>query len=495
MSVKTLILLICFYLLFISCQQKTVDSIKSSNPEITNNFKNIADSIYSENDLYGDVLFAVVNKKGLVYSYAVNRDIIAGRPSALNNNSPIYIASHTKSFTGTLVKILEENNKLNLDSSLAYYLPELTFNNQVDTKTIKLKDLLNHTHGTFSTQLTWKTAFLGYSGKNEELINDLNNDFLLDKSRVFRYSNVGPILAGIIIDKTQQNTWKDILKEEIFSPLKMSNTSAYVSEFDFKTIRPSVTATSDSGIIEKGFYKSDITMHASGGIISTIDDLSKWLSANIRQDELLLKKNAWNELHQSTTVQNREYFTYKRTGYSLGWDIATYQDERILTRFGGLAGISFHISFMPDHKIGVIAISTDNRASLLPHLLANYVYNQYTGKDTDSILQAEYKIFKQNFEKQNNQNYPEDSRILTVTDDNKELLGSYQNNLGWPDINISIVNDQYKFQWGVQKGKVYKSDKNNYLASLGIMMREFEIRNDILITGSLIYLRKTKVTN
>lgn len=41
-------------------------------------------------------------------------------------------------------------------------------------------------------------------------------------------------------------------------------------------------------------------MHAAGGITSTINDLSKWLSANIREDNILLNKNSWSELHTST---------------------------------------------------------------------------------------------------------------------------------------------------------------------------------------------------
>jgi len=210
--------------------------------------------------------------------------------------------------------------------------------------------------------MTWETAFLGYSGKSEELINDLNTDFPFDPSGKFRYSNVGPIIASMVVENITGKTWKSEMKEYIFTPLKMENTSANVSDYELKDIRPSLTVSKEKGIIEKGFYKDDITMHAAGGIISTINDLSKWLSANIGEDNILLNKNSWSELHTSTTPQDKRYFTYHRTGYSLGWDIAEYQKEKILTRFGNLAGISFHISFMPEKKIGIIAFSNDNRA-------------------------------------------------------------------------------------------------------------------------------------
>ncbi|MGK0414769.1 MAG: CubicO group peptidase (beta-lactamase class C family), partial [Polaribacter sp.] len=271
--------------------------------------------------------------------------------------------------------------------------------------------------------------------------------------------------------------------------LQMNNTSANVTDFYFSTIRPSVTATKEKGIIETGFYKKDITMHASGGLISTINDLSKWLSANIREDEKLMKKNAWADLHTSTTVQDREYFTYKRTGYSLGWDIAEYQNELILTRFGGLAGISFHISFLPEKNVGIIAFSTDNRAFVLPHLMANYAYNQLNHVNADSIFKIEKKRFNKSFERENDISYPDETSLLEKNNSENDIVGDYKTNSGWPVISIKTNDNHYIFNWGVLSGKIYKTEDGNFLSRLGVLDRKFEIKNDTLKTGSLMYTK------
>lgn len=496
-TIKISFFIAAISLVLISCQPNNNEAYNNQqafikkNPSFSSPFEKEVKKIYKENELFGDFIFAVVDENGLAYSFAANRNILEGGKSMLDDNSPIYIASHTKSFTGTLLKILEENGKLDLNNSLANYLPELNYNDSIDTKNISLKSLLNHTHGAFSSRFTWKTAFLGYSGGNKELISDLNNNFLHDPSRKFRYSNVGPIIAGMVVDKVTDDTWKNEMKKHIFEPLKMSNTSASVSDFDVSTIRPSVTASKQKGIIETGFYKKDITMHASGGIISTVNDLSKWLSANIKQDEILLTKNSWAELHSSTVEQNRTYFTYKRTGYSLGWDIAEYQNDTILTRFGGLAGISFHISFLPNKNIGIIAFSSDNRASALPHLMANYAYNKLNLLPADSIFEIEKKILNKGFEKKNEISYSNESDILEMDLSNNYILGDYKNASGWPAISIANRNDHYIFKWGVLNGKVYRTENEELLSNLGVLNRSFKIKNDTLITGSLIYT-KTK---
>lgn len=478
----------------ISCKPINIESNKSTHiknkHEFSLNFEEEINKIYREKEMQGDFLFAIVDENGLVYSYALNNEILDGKMSSLDNNSPIYIASHTKSFTGTLAKILEEKGTIDLNQPLSSYLPELHFKDSIDTDKINIKNLLNHTHGSFSTTITWKTAFLGYSGKNSELIEDINNDFLHDTSGKFRYSNVGPIIAGIIVEKATGNSWKDEMKKHIFQPLKMMNTTTNVSGQDFKKIRPSVTVSKEKGIIDIGFYKNDVTMHASGGIISTINDLSKWLSANIRQDTKILTKDSWNDLHKSTTTQDKEYFTYKRNGYSLGWDVAEYQGETILTRFGGLAGISFHISFMPEKKIGIIAFSSDNRAYLLPHLMANYAYNELNSNSTDSIFKNEKIEFEKNFDFENDIIYPSETQLLEKTISNNKIQGIYRTTSGWPSIIINQKDNHYIFNWGVLNGKVYKNKDGSYISNLGVLTRDFEIKNDTLITGKLIYLKE-----
>lgn len=482
-----------FILTAISCKTNNTENKNTfitNNPEFSRNFEEQVIKIYNDKDLKGDFIFAIVDESGLIYSFALNNQILTGNQSSLNNKSPIYIASHTKSFTGTLAKILEEKGAIDLNKSLSSFLPELNFKDSIDTDKIDIKELLNHTHGSFSTSLTWKTAFLGYSGKNSELIDDLNNDFLHDPSGSFRYSNVGPIIAGLVVEKATGNSWKDEMEKRIFQPLKMLNTTTKVSDLDFKRIRPSVTVTKEQGIVETGFYKSDNTMHASGGIISTVNDLSKWLSANIRQDGRLLTKNSWNELHTSTTPQDKVYFTYNRKGYSLGWDVAEYQGNTILTRFGGLAGISFHISFIPEKKMGIIAFSSDNRAYVLPHLMANYAYNRFDQNSADSIFQEEKIKFEKAFNKENEIAYPNETQLLKQRQSNNKILGSYQSNSGWPSISINKKNHHYIFNWGGVTGKIYKTEEGNYMSNLGVLSREFEINNDTITTGSLIYVKE-----
>lgn len=488
-EIQVKVLIIIILTLLISCKKQITNeiNIEDIQPGFSFDFKQRITKEFDEKGLYGDFLFAIIDENGMIYSYALNRDLLEGKETSLGNDAPIYIASHTKSFTATLLKILENKGQLDLTKPASHYLTELTYSDGIDPNNINIKSYLNHTHGILNNSFAWKTAFLGYSGSDSELISDLNKYSEYDSSHTFKYSNVGPIIAGMVVDKVAGHSWKNEMKAHIFQPLGMENTSTYVSDFDLGAIRPSVTASEKNGIIEKSFYKNDTLMHAAGGIISTVNDLSIWLSANIRQDNILLSKESWSELHEPTTTQDREYFTYDRTGYSLGWDIANYQGEKILTRFGGLAGISFHISFMPERKVGIIALSTDNRAYLLPHIMANYAYNSLSNKPADSIYEREKLKFDKSFGNENEIPYPDASQLLLKDAINDKILGTYQNIEGWPIILIGETEGYYTFKWGALKGKIYENGKNGYFSNLGILTRDFEVRNDSLFTGSLTY--------
>ena len=69
-----------------------------------------------------------------------------------------------------------------------------------------------------------------------------------------------------------------------------------------------------------------------------------------------------------------------------------------------MAGKSSHMSFMPEKKIGTIAISNDNRAYLWPHVMADYAYI-VNGLPADSIFKSEKPKFNKGFESENEISY------------------------------------------------------------------------------------------
>lgn len=491
---KTAIFVMCWVLLANSTAMSK-EHVVSLSEEGKKKFESVITSLYEEYGLQGGFLIGLVGEDGLAYSYGISQKSLAGDVSALNNDTPFYIASHTKALTGTLVKILEEEGKVDLDNSLHDYLPELfAGNDKVDAKSIKVRQLLNHTAGFTSILHSFKTGFLGHGDGDKELIQALNHKTLSAPPGEFRYSNTGPIVAAMIVEKVTGNSWQEEMRRRIFTPLKMNNTSSKVSDYQAGEILPSIETNGANQVFRSAFYKQDVTMHAAGGTISTINDMAKWLRFNIAQERSIIKnKTSFVELHQATTTQTKTYFTYKRHGYSLGWDIATYHDETILTRFGGTAGMSFHASFMPSKKIGIVAFSNEQRAYLLPHLMANYLYNLALKRpDAEEIFKEEKASFQRAYDDETKRSFSK-AMLLGSSDEHDELIGTYRNNDGWPELTIVKSDDRYLLKWGVLSGPIMESEdpKRPFLATLGPLNRDLSLMREggvsTLMNGSLKY--------
>jgi CubicO group peptidase (beta-lactamase class C family) len=470
------------------------------NDNINGKYVNAIQSLYAKYELQGDVFFAVVNENGMIYSNITNPKTLNNEPSGWSNDSPLYIASHTKSMTGTLLKILEERGVLSLDETLFDYFPELTLDGKFDTKNVTIRHLLSHTHGINSTLMTWRTAYIGYDESYASLISMLNRNHRLDPSHQFRYSNAGPILAAAIAEKATGKTWKTLLNDYIFKPLSMNRTSGDVSFFDKEEIVPVKHYYNNNHLFTSGFFKSDETMHAAGGILSSLNDLAKWLQWNINQETNIVKNSdSFTEIHGQVTVQNRKFFTYQRHGYSLGWDLANYNNQEMLTRFGGFAGMSFHMSLIPEQKLGIIAFSNESRASMITHLMANYVYNLYLDPEhAEAIFVEETLAFEKSFNRAKQRMIPTADMVTPMNSTHDKMIGQYTNSDGWPDIYLSKENESYKMSWGTLNGIIYNSSnpKRPFMGFLGALPRSFSVSEkngsiDSLFTGSLKY-RKIK---
>ncbi|QSX37805.1 serine hydrolase domain-containing protein [Shewanella sedimentimangrovi] len=443
----------------------------------------LQDSI-NEQQLRGVTSVAVVDEHGLAFFTAYSRD-----GSRFDKNTPFLIASHTKAMTGTLFAILADEDRIDINRPVSQYDKALLSSPKLNGDDITIKQLLTHTGGFTSIQHTFATAYLGYDD-NAALVQALNQQVLVAPDKSFRYSNTGPIVASMILETVTGKSWQQLMQEKLFSPLGLSNTTTGISDVD--TIIPAITSAKDGEVFSRGHHKTDKTMHAAGGVVSTISDMATWLQVNINQDHsALAKHNIFVPLHSKQVPQSKDYFSYRRDGYTLGWDTAEYNGERILTRFGNYGGYSTHVSFMPERKLGIIAFTNLDSAYALPHLLANFAYNRLLNKDNTAAKLAEEKERVKAAITRTFSEAPDLQQIVAASTFPARQLGSYSNEQSWPSMVFYVEAEQVKVRWGVLSGTLLKKEEE-YYANLGVIERplSFQLNEDQSATvtnGSLRY--------
>ena len=329
------------------------------------------------------VAVAVVGRDGPLYVHGFGvRDV--GTREPVTPSTVFYIASSTKSFTGTLAALLASRGVIDLDAPLSRYLPELRMNAPLSADSIPLRSLLTHTSGMRNEAVVFRTA---YTGDHDDalLVRLLAGSEPIP--RTYRYDNLGYVVAALAMERATGRDWQDLLRDEVFRPLGMMHTTARVSEATaagWPMASPHFTGPEGAGVIPN--LKQDNTMHPAGGMLTTAEDLVRWLQAQLTEGRVegrqALPAEVVRETQRPQAVQRDSFYRYLRTGYGLGWQSAEYEGERMIQHFGGFEGWRAHISFLPDRGIGVAVLINDSSpiGGAAPDVIATYAYDLLLGR-------------------------------------------------------------------------------------------------------------------
>lgn len=297
------------------------------------------------------------------FAIAVVQDdkVIYQRTFGATSETPFYLASVPKSFTGLAARLLAHEKKLDLDAPLTTTLPQLKLPAPLDPARMSLRDLLTHRLGFNNDGAIWRTSYSG-EWTEEQLFKILERHTVVTP-RVFAYDNLGFNLAAFAIERAAKEPWSSVLSSRVFAPLSMKHTTA----------TPCIP-TKTSRTMNRG----------SGGLCSSVDDMTRWLRVNMTDGILDGKRifplAAMREVHAPQISLQRRFGRLDRYAYGLGWYHADYQGDVVMHHFGSYPGAWAHVSWMPDRKIGVVALA--NAYNPLPDVIAMLVYDTLIGRET-----------------------------------------------------------------------------------------------------------------
>ncbi|WP_394971341.1 serine hydrolase domain-containing protein [uncultured Croceitalea sp.] len=280
---------------------------------------------------------------------------------AINKNSVFEIASITKIITANLIAQAVEEGKFQLNDFIDQYLPESYKLQSALKKKIKISDLASHQSGlpdiNFPKLIAANPQQPISSVTKETLIDLVNETAMLSDYGKYRYSTLGYVLLGQLLEKAYSTTYDDIIREKIISPLQLSDT--YTKNFD---VPHSVTGYNPEGGTQE-LFEWNVTAPA-GLLKSNTSDMVIYLKAIL---------DTKSDVGKAALLTEQVFFKEGPRQIGLGLGVMEDEGQTLYMKSGDSMGQSSILCYNRNKNWGVI-IFLNQRNHKLRQQLLNEIY-------------------------------------------------------------------------------------------------------------------------
>lgn len=273
------------------------------------------------------------------------------------------IGSCTKSFTAMAILQLGEAGKLSVEDAVEKYVNVYS---DVPGNPITIRDLLTHSSGLPSDGMATAliSRMMGLDPVEVPLSDDEDfhrhvagalNDRATHLDEPFFYYNSGYTILGEIIEELTGQQYADYIAEKILNPLGMERSTFAQEAFgaDDDTMTPYYK---EDGSSTTGSFPFDESIHAAGGMLSSVRELSRYgrmqLNGGILDGEQILSEKKIKEAR--TPVSQRERLVDGTAQkYAYGWMVREFLDDTLVCHGGGIGVYNAFLGYLKDAELGV----------------------------------------------------------------------------------------------------------------------------------------------
>jgi CubicO group peptidase (beta-lactamase class C family) len=272
------------------------------------------------------------------------------------------IQSTSKNCCATAIMLAVQRGLLDLDRPVSEYLPEFQVNSRLEDRPVPkmtLRRLLSH-HAGLTHEAPVGNNYIADSPSFEAHVLSIQDTWL--RYRVgerYSYSNLGIDLAGYILQRAAGKPYADCLREWLFEPLGMGDT----------TSAPEIYEANVNRAIGHSFGFDPVPVRlplvASGGVYTSISDMTRYAQFHLGRGKIdgrrVLSQRLWEEMHS---------FRYS-SDYALG--VARFDVSRpgrkitLLNHNGGGFGFGCCFTHCPEEGVAwIVLFSGPTKAAPFP---------------------------------------------------------------------------------------------------------------------------------
>lgn len=280
-------------------------------------------------------------------------------------DSLFQIGSISKVFTATLVMMLVEEGKLDLDTPVLAYIPDLKLADPDARERVTLRMLLSHSAGFFGDFFEdfgqGDDALSKYVGKLDTLAQQT------PPGESWAYNNAGFCLAGALVERVTGQPFERVMRERVFKPLGLARSFYFASEAIAYPVAVGHTQKTPSGDEHEiaRLYPLPRAVNPAGGIISTVDDLLTFAAFHMdggitRDGQRLLSEAATRAMWEpQITAAN-----FAET-YATGWETRMIDGVRLVGHGGSTNGFNARLTLIPERRYAIAILTNSGRGAAM----------------------------------------------------------------------------------------------------------------------------------
>lgn len=300
-------------------------------------------------------------------------------PLPVDADTLFQIGSTTKTVTGTIALRLVEQGKLDLDTPVRAYLPELRLADEDVAGRVTLMHLFTHTGG-------WVGDYFDDLGMGADALTRILDKLpdlqqLTPLGEVWSYNNAGFYIAGRIIEVVAGQPYEQVARELVLEPLGMDMSFFFPSE----VITYRVAIGHNNPYVEGRFllniarpYALPRTTSPVGAIISSVRDQLRYarfhMGDGTAEDGARLLSPESMRLMQTPHVAAAD-----GQMFGITWFMRELDGTWVLRHGGATNGQMSAFIFVPSRRFGMTVLTNADRGRELHQEITAWALEYYLG--------------------------------------------------------------------------------------------------------------------
>jgi CubicO group peptidase (beta-lactamase class C family) len=306
---------------------------------------------------------AAVSKTGVVLAAGAVGSRKIGEPAPVTPSDKFHIGSCTKAMSATLAAMLVERGRIHWDHTLVNLFPERGAKMHAGYRKVTLEMLLTHRSGAPANSTNYGSAQQTITEQRLAYVDSIiNHAPASEPGTRFLYSNAGYVIAGALLERVTGQTWEELIRQRIFSPLGMTSAGFGPPSNPNQTDQPWGHVAKD-GVFEPRYGDNPRVLGPAGtvhcGVLDYLKFASLHASGGTRPAGLILSASI-SKLQQPAPKQD----------YAMGWVVTTRDWAKgVALNHNGSNTMNFFVVWIAPKTQFALAVASNAAGDSVPKVL------------------------------------------------------------------------------------------------------------------------------